>query len=232
MSSVRIEHKYLISYSQYLAIKINLQSCFGRQQDLKNCYPISSLYFDTPEQKYYYQKINGEHRHLKIRLRKYSKNFFKNSDQSIWLETKIKTGDRITKVREKLNSNCIDPYSVENWPLSNRPKILEERSIHRIFPFCLVYYNREAFENYFNRKKLRVTFDHDIACLPFSNRREQPRHIFHPFAGKKIIMEIKYENEHYPLFLKRIVQQFSLQRIYFSKYAESINFLIKNLNGC
>jgi len=223
MSSVRVEHKYLLTNEQYLALKRIVQFAFGPQNKLhQKPYPVLSLYYDTKAHEYFYQKINGEHRHIKIRLRKYTESFEDSSPA--WLESKIKIDDRITKVRQKHDYQT-KLKSPSSWDLSQRRDLLTERAIHHIQPSCYIAYKREAFETMLNTNKLRITFDHHITAFHVFENFEKRKNIFPIGSPKKILLEIKYNTSCYPIFLQDLLKQFSLKRVYFSKYAEGLNIL-------
>jgi hypothetical protein len=222
MSSVRVEHKYLLTTQQYLAIRGLVSNICGGNDSKLSTYPVTSLYYDTPNKEYFFQKVNGEHRHLKIRIRKYSKDF-EDSSKS-WLETKIKIDDRITKKRQGFDSKN-DIKKPKDWPLTTRHDLLIERAQHVIRPSCFISYDREAFEMLHKSNKLRITFDHNISAYKPNETRTHIHKIFSSYTHKKILLEIKYHKSEYPVFLQKLLHQFSLKRVYFSKYAEGFNFL-------
>jgi len=192
--------------------------------DMKfNHYPVCSLYFDTNDHEYFFQKINGEYKHIKIRLRKYTRNFFDNGP--LWLETKIKIEDRLTKKRQVIHGKARNYLSPENWSLMEREDLLRERAIYKLRPSCFIYYEREAFESFFDENKIRITFDENISSYSLLGKFESRKRVFSHKDDKSILMEIKLSKDQYPNFLKDLLQQFSLKRVYFSKYAEGLSII-------
>ena len=224
MSRARYEHKYLIENHKYLMIKKMIAPIFGQQQGDYHRYPVCSLYYDTPNLDYFYQKINGEYRHVKVRLRKYTRDFY--DDSSYWLETKTKVKERIVKRRSELSVSDIP--CPQDWPISQRLDLLVERAQYNISPSCFITYDREAFEFYYKSEKLRVTFDHNMSVTSPSGNIKRAMGILDVKNQHHVLMEIKYFEDSYPLFLKNLLAKISLKRIYFSKYAEGLNRL-KNI---
>ncbi len=216
MSAARYEHKYLLEYSKYAIIKGIISPIFNGSNNKFTKYNVNSLYYDTPNLDYFYQKINGEHRHVKVRLRTYNNNFF--DQDKYWLETKTKVKERIVKVRSELN----EIPNLENWLDLDRMDLLVERAKYKLKPSCFINYEREAFETIHQSEKLRITFDHNMTTSPATDAKLK-KYILKYKNKNQVLMEIKYYDNDYPQFLKNLLSNISLKRVYFSKYAEGLN---------
>ncbi|MGB0452486.1 MAG: polyphosphate polymerase domain-containing protein [Bacteriovoracaceae bacterium] len=224
--AVRYESKYLLNFDQYYALRRQVGFLLKPDTYTTKCggaYPITSLYFDTPDKEYFYQKINGELRHYKLRFRTYSKSFSLEKDE-IWLEQKIKIDDRQFKSRNplKVGTDIFDKDFLKNFDDAD---VSREFRTQKLRPSCFVYYEREAYEKYLDSKKLRVTFDHVLSSYPLGQKFEQRREFFEEPQRRRILMEIKYEEQFLPDFLKEILKSYSIKRDYFSKYAMGLTKL-------
>ncbi len=222
MSAARYEHKYLLEYSKYATIKGIISPIFSDSNNKFTKYNVNSLYYDTPNLDYFYQKINGEHRHVKVRLRTYNNNFY--DQEKYWLETKTKVKERIVKIRSEVN----EIPTPESWLSLNRMDLLVERAKYKLKPSCFINYEREAFEMFYNEEKLRITFDHNMTASPSSDDSFK-KYILDYKDKNQVLMEIKNHESNYPQFIKNILSSISLKRVYFSKYAEGLNRIRKIL---
>jgi SPX domain protein involved in polyphosphate accumulation len=64
-------------------------------------YPVISTYFDDEKLSDFYAKLDGHFSRKKIRIRSYSELYSKNTD--LFLERKIKTGQKVSKQRMLLS---------------------------------------------------------------------------------------------------------------------------------
>ena len=236
-SSVRFEHKYFINAAQYTVIQQILASLAGKQRKIVNtssnsispAYPVVSLYYDTDDFSYYLQKIEGEHRHIKVRARKYCNDFFDNSD--FFLEVKIKIGDRLAKARQKIagGKKLLAP---SEWHKLDFSDLNRENNLYLLKPKCFVEYEREVYEFFVENRRFRVTFDKNILAWPhreFKSLTGVSQKAFSKFEvlpysqSNRILMEVKHSIPEYPTFFQNTLGQFSIKRVYFSKYAASID---------
>lgn len=179
-------------------------------------YHIRSVYFDTPQNRYYYENENGADPREKFRIRIYN-----GSDKRILLECKQKERtmthkDSCTLSKEQcqdiLNGD-IPEYDFSNSLLN---RFLALRDEIQLQPKVIVVYSRTAFV--YGPGNVRITFDRNIGstsdCTRFFDD-ELPLRPILPTGNH--ILEIKYD-EFLPNFLYSVMSLGQLQQTAFSKY--------------
>ena len=185
-----------------------------------NGYWIRSLYFDTPDDKEYIEKIIGIEKRKKIRLRLYDV-----SDKKIKLEIKSKYNEYMQKETAVLTreeaGKLIDgdkSFLIDsgNTILS---KVYYYMSELYYMPVIVVDYYRDAFICDFNN--IRITFDRDItACSTDLDIFKKELHSFPVFDNTIIVMEVKY-NLFLPAWLKMVLSSIETMSTAISKYCYS-----------
>ena len=187
-------------------------------------YTIRSLYFDTPGDADYYEKLDGVDCRKKIRLRIYN-----GSDDVIKLELKAKEGDfqrkrSLTLSREEAEMMIDEDYLF----LLERPEQLAHAlytllSTRGYRPKCIVEYDRLAFMNEFN--DIRITFDMGLRAL------EDPTEFFEADAPlypvvdpSESTMEVKYNGFLFS-YIKQTLDIVNRPRVSSSKYVRARAFV-------
>lgn len=165
--STRVETKYLLNFAQYQYLKERFRLSFTRDPHCNERpqYPVFSRYYDTPQLRFFYDKIDGEFEHVKIRLRKYSINFL--DDKGIFLEAKMKEGQHQRKLRIKRDFD-VGLLDWNSWNEIEDPQIdyfLQITSQERLIPTCNVYYEREPYHIDVGGHVVRVNFDTNLLFL-------------------------------------------------------------------
>lgn len=217
----RIKPYYELKFFTTLKQAIELEKFIGRfcvpdPNAIDGFYEILSVYFDTPDLKFYQDKINGEFHKKKVRLRAY------RSDKGNWhsyaLEKKERNGNLVSKSRHALNLPDLKDFAENselNENLKKFPTLLK--------PTTTVFYRRKAWispENF----GLRFTFDHEFASF-------SPQ-LLNNFAGidlstlaimqnQPIIFEIKSYTG-IPQSIWQLLQNLQIEQISFSKYATAV----------
>lgn len=218
---VRYEFKYLLSMRSYFIIKGIVSEFMGSDKhSTERSYPVLSLYFDSADSEYYHQKIQGEHLHVKVRLRKYSDHFFDEASGFLEMKTSINSRQSKIRVPQKDMGRVMTP---DFWQSEVDLAFFKEYQLKRFTPKCFVHYRREAYEQEFEGgNKLRITFDHDVSAWPLNSCFEERQAIYGASCSHRVIMEIKYPQAQFPLWLQQLLQQFSLKREHISKYADGL----------
>ena len=192
-------------------------------------YTVKTLYLDSQDLKYYYQKLDGLKIRKKLRIRTYGE------DHSMaFLEIKRRYIDIVVKERAKYSASEIfglidecrenpmpDISSMHEKTGKLAGKFLYWIMKNRLQPTLLVMYEREAYIHPFAPYQ-RVTVDDDVRyylypCLDdlFHGRGvvflKQP-------AG---ILELKF-NDFMPVWMRRLEAEFDLRQMSISKYAFGI----------
>ncbi|MBS4539371.1 polyphosphate polymerase domain-containing protein [Clostridium sp. D2Q-11] len=215
----RHEIKYFINQIQAAELRLFLQ----QNMDLDpNCdetgsYWIRSLYFDTIDNKDYYEKIIGHNIRKKIRLRLYD-----IDSPSIKLEIKNKYDSYILK--ETVTMSRKDVHKLINGdssPLLNYNKATAKKVfsfMHRdlYLPKIIIDYDREAYIYPF--ENIRVTLDKNLAASFHSHDFFKDNKSMIPiFNSPILILEVKY-NHIIPIFFQNLLSNFEIQRSEISKY--------------
>ena len=191
-----------------------------------NFYQVNSLYFDSPNYACFWDKESGVAKRKKLRLRFYGESLTDNSH--VFIEIKRKHDALVTKDRLKLKAADCD-----NKNLTKRLKGLldldkENAFLHELIwfiksnslrPKLFITYKRKALVGK-RDSKLRVTFDYDIRTMRMNrldNRCKKLKSVF----PDGVVLEIKYNNV-LPAWLHKIICQYQLDRIAFSKYCNSL----------
>jgi len=238
----RHEEKYVLDFVTYFKILKELKVLFKGDSygDKTGKYKVISLYYDTTNLDFFWEKVDGEEIRSKLRLRTYVPNSpdkAKNSKKNpLFLEIKKKKNCNVFKKRinididfaEKFINNPFFDTKFINSLSENDKKALGEiaylKSKLALRPMLLVYYDRQAFVSKDNLN-VRVTFDTNIRYREKDlslRTRPSDKHILHPSLA---VMEIKYSN-YLPLAIVQILQKYKCESHPFSKYCNGINNLV------
>lgn len=127
--------------------------------------PILSQYYDSPDLRFYEEKLAGIALRNKVRLRVYSHRF--TPGQIAFLEIKHRLNDKVRKYRQKIEDFHPDLLDPRRWHFDD-PKMetafmtLLER--YRLRASAQTYYQREAYEGAVE-SDVRVTFDTNLIGL-------------------------------------------------------------------
>jgi hypothetical protein len=229
ISLYRNEIKYFIKYLDYLKLKEILANFLTTDSysQSKNGYWIRSLYFDTPDNKEYIEKIIGVEKRKKIRLRLYTL-----EDENIKLEIKNKYNNYMKKETAFISRKDAERLIAgdKSFLLDSRNKILNRvyyfMSEKYYLPVVIVDYYRDAFVGNFNN--IRITFDHDIsACITNFNIFKHELHTVPVFDSTTIVMEVKY-NFFLPTWLKMALSCINSVNSSISKYCFSREACVMN----
>lgn len=188
------------------------------------CYPVHSLYLDSPGFRLYRDTVEGAFSRYKLRARCY--NFA--AERSFFLEVKSRRGEAMTKSRaladiESTRSALLgvgDPDG--NKALGT---FLARRDDLRARPTTWITYDRAAYVGG-ERSLVRITFDSRVrAALPTPDLGEPPTWYDLPEVVGLVVLEIKYTGS-YPAWVAETVRRFNLTRSSMSKYKQGVDELI------
>lgn len=118
---------------------------------------VNSIYFDTIENDFLFDSINGLSKREKIRLRYY------NNYSDIHFERKIKNDIYGFKI-QKLNPNLT---TIDNNSLSQIALDVSDWVGHKVFPSSYIKYERYYYNNLNNN--IRITFDLNLQTKDLQN---------------------------------------------------------------
>jgi hypothetical protein len=226
----RFELKYLITLQQAERFKSGLQAYLVPDEHGKNNgrYTVSSLYYDSPGFRCYWEKLDGLKVRRKLRIRRYETGEVLTEETPVFLEIKQRV-DRVTQKRRAVLSYgdalrlCNDRQIPDHTP--DDEAIIEEIFVllwqYNLRPASIVRYDRQAFIGTDYDIGLRVTFDTSLSFQShWLHLHEQPSGLpmLHPGL---VVMEVKV-NERIPYWLTEMIAAHNLQLIRFSKYCRSI----------
>ncbi len=229
-ATARYELKYLVPEDCGAALASDLRQFLVHDPHATAAgghhYAVRSLYFDTPNIRFYYEKLNGDSCRFKVRIRRYET---PRANPSDWFfETKTKYHNACVKpprlsfsdtllrqhwhARGSIHLNeLLDRISL-GQPVSHQPAIwglpLE--------PKVLVVYEREPLVDP-RRSRFRVTLDSNLRArfsgdpyLPLGPADRIPL---------PLLMEVKFER-HIPFWLENLIRKYHLQMQSTSKYCQ------------
>ena len=175
-----------------------------------HAYDTTSLYCDTAQLDVFHRLGPGKRR--KHRLRRYGVSPW------IFLERKIKWGDRVKKRRTQvLDADLgllIDPLSDGDWTGAWFQRHLQRR---QLLPVCTIAYERIAFVGQSAEGPLRLTFDRNIRGTLTNAWRVDCLEDGMPILADQVICEFKYQSA-LPALFKEIIQALHLTPSPVSKY--------------
>lgn len=214
----RKEKKYLLDIACASMLRARLAGVLASDDhNGVNGYAVRSLYFDTLNNRDFYERLDGVDPRRKVRLRTYDP-----ASDFCMLELKQKQGDNQVKRSLALTANegreliagnydillrQTDPFAAEMYALM---------SINGYMPASVVEYNRMAFVA--QKNKTRITFDTNMRAseLNFnifdSNLALYP--VFDPF---NVVLEVKY-NGFLLSYIRDILNTVNKSEIAVSKY--------------
>ena len=215
----RHEIKYFINKTQAAELRLFLKRNMNvdPNTDARGSYWIRSLYFDTIDNKDYYEKIIGNNIRRKIRLRMYD-----ISSPTIKLEIKNKYNNYILKETATISRNdAAKLINGDSTPLLRYKKNTAKKVfalMHRDLycPKVIIDYDREAYLLPF--ENIRVTLDKNLyASFSYQDFFNNNKSMIPIFNRHHFILEVKY-NSMIPIFLQNALSNFEIKRSEISKY--------------
>lgn len=197
----------------------------------RQAYPVLSQYFDSPDLGSRTEKVEGEGRRVKFRLRAYGFDF--DGASRVYLEVKQRILDGMRKVREPVEIASLKgvPYLRDDGA---DLKSVELRSMIArrapLVPTAQTFYMREAFRALVD-PTIRVTFD---SWLMFLRPGERIDHRTPMRLGRRLlgddtfVLEVKMDlGTQIPSWLDAGLRAEGLGRRTFSKYVKSVDQLLR-----
>ncbi len=233
-SDLRYELKYLIRRSQMDALLPELANYVSPDAHggEHGRYPITSLYYDSPDHKAYWDKLDGHRNRRKVRVRVYG-NEQVAPETPAFVEVKERVNIRIRKRRVALpytQAIAFDDFDAlhdgdaanTDLPAQSAAVLQEVYYLYRTLqlrPTCVVHYDRMALEGRDYYADLRVTFDtnvrgraHDLSLLSTGHAADQLL-----LSPDHVILEVK-ANQTVPLWMVRMLSRHACTYYRISKY--------------
>jgi len=195
-----------------------------------NNYTVRSIYFDSEDLRFYFDKLDSVRVRKKLRVRTYN---LADDAAPAFLEIKRKIGRRGLKERLMLDIGEVDGAIGAEDVEEVLPGLsfLSRKVLDRfrfnlrtrdMSPVVLVVYEREAFIGREN-ERYRVTFDQNIRSL-INPQMEQMfvENELRQFEEEYFVLEMKFD-ERMPRWMTRVVRDLDLQSQSYSKYEYGID---------
>ncbi|PKO05058.1 MAG: vacuolar transporter [Chloroflexi bacterium HGW-Chloroflexi-3] len=228
----RFELKYLITMKKAEEIRKTLHDYLQPDEhgNGNGHYSITSLYYDSPDYRCYWEKMDGVRYRRKLRIRNYDSNGEVTADSPVFVEIKQRI-DRVTQKRRIIlpYNDAITLCNLRQLPaeLSNKDneiyKEIQSFTWHyNLRPVSIVHYQRQAFVGGDFDLGLRITFDTNMVSQTYPLRINDLTQTSLMFNPDQVIMEIKV-NERIPYWLTEMVASYNLRMVRVSKYCRSID---------
>lgn len=226
----RFELKYVLSLEQVKRLKKDLKNYVVPDKHWNWwAYILSSLYYDTKDYGFYWEKIEWLKFRRKLRIRRYVTNESLDDNSIVYVEIKQRV-DRVTQKRRvpmkyKEALRLIHDKQIPNWYSPNDTEVINEIlnlvETYNLEPSAITTYKREAFFWTDADIWLRITFDTDIGFkqkdLDLANAN--PEWLMIP--AKFCILEIK-ANEKIPYWITELVANHGIKLVRVSKYCQAL----------
>ncbi|WEH12827.1 polyphosphate polymerase domain-containing protein [Streptomyces sp. VNUA24] len=226
----RFELKYLVPVEQAADIRDELAERMDR--DLHSPvggYGVWSLYYDTPQLRFYWEKIEGLKFRRKLRIRHYGNLDGVTEESPVCVEIKQRVNRvtqkrRITLPYEVARRLCDGREMVEHSPKESAfiQEVLELIVRLNLQPTAITGYQREALVGRDADTGLRVTFDRRVRGrdrdFHFGISTPENRFTIPPHLS---VMEIKV-NERTPHWITDLAARRNLNLVRISKYVQSV----------
>lgn len=234
----RYEIKYLVAPERLPEIDAVLGEALRRDVNgvHEGGYYVHSIYFDSPDYRYYREKIEGDLVRVKPRLRSY-RTSLDGPPTGIFLELKGRYDRIVHKRRVSIDRLLAErllyqtPVHPNGWAAES-PVLSEFQYLSHRFqlrPCVSVLYHRTA---YFGAywPNLRMTFDRIVLCSPATSLNAASEDFAQIIPCGQTVMEVKY-NDKLPRFILSQLYSLGLQQRTFSKYATSLERCFRGLDG-
>jgi SPX domain protein involved in polyphosphate accumulation len=195
----------------------------------ENKYTVRSIYFDTPELDFYYEKLDGIKIRKKLRIRTYNE-----MNDFAFLEIKRKFVNCVAKERSKLPFMVIERLintpedSVIEYPQDDyNSRLVSGKFVYNLLkkgllPILLVVYEREAYIGLAEDRE-RLTIDTDVRAIAEPDLGDiLNNNDFVPTIKDVSVLELKFDDK-MPQWMKNLVAEFDLTKESISKYCLGID---------
>ncbi len=225
----RYEIKYLIETKRIPEVRRAIDGFFGQDSNAgaDGSYINHSIYFDSPNYRFYREKREGELVRIKPRIRLYRATE-DAPPTAIYLELKARYDRIVAKRRAPIDQELAErllrpgPLDLTNREIENSViaefKYLCDR--YALRPCVTVLYSRTALNGLYHQN-LRFTFDRLIRCSLMTELNNSTDALIEALPASKSILELKYNNQISELLLHKL-HSLGLQQQTFSKYAIAI----------
>ena len=214
---MRHEEKFICPERQLQLIEHRLRAVMPSDINQKgDDYRIRSLYFDTADDRFYRESLDGVDKRHKYRIR-----FYNMNEDLFRLERKDTVGKLKQKSSAKLGKDTVRSLVCGNTFSEPEDDILKEvyvlQQTEGLHPIAIVDYRRTAFT--YPLGNVRITLDRDISCsYRIEDFLDEQALLYPVMPYKKHVLEVKYDKI-LPGFISSILDAGDLEQVSFSKYS-------------
>lgn len=232
----RYEQKYIVDEQQFqiiypLLLEYMKEDSYTRKNGF---YPINNIYFDTVDDDLIQTSINKPAYKEKLRMRSYGP---KNDEDTVFLEIKKKIKPIVTKRRITLPLKEAYDYTLRGIHPGKKdyinPYVMNELDVfmkrYDLMPKVYLSYERKALAGR-EDSKLRVTFDQNILARRYDLDLRKGAYGDRVLPEGYWLMEIKI-SQAMPLWLTRLLSEYKIYPVSFSKYGTEYRKYVKNKKG-
>jgi len=227
----RFELKYILTLKQAELFKNALRAYLGADEHGNGSgrYALTSLYYDSPDYRCYWEKVDGIKFRRKLRIRCYENDQPLTDETPVFVEIKQRL-DRVTQKRRVLlpYAAALRLCNQRELPGQSAPAdqpVLDEVYAflwqYNLRPASIVRYERQAFIGSDYDIGLRVTFDTSLTYQVQPLLLHEAPNALPMLPADYVVMEIKV-NERVPYWLTELAAAYNLQVVRMSKYCRSI----------
>ncbi len=232
----RFELKYLLTLKQTQEVKESLCRYMNQDEngDQAGRYSISSLYYDSPNYRSYWEKENGVRYRRKLRIRHYVNGEDLSEISPVFVEIKGRIDQVTQKRRVKLpyidalrlcNDRQIPVCESADQPIIDEVFFLLWQQ--NLLPANIIRYDRQAFNGTIYDAGLRVTFDTALSLQTHPLHLHGEPSSLPILSPNRVIMEIKV-NERIPYWLTDLIAAHNLQLSRISKYCLGVEVAMEH----
>jgi SPX domain protein involved in polyphosphate accumulation len=233
MNTIRKFNRFELKYLLPLAVAQELKGELAKymQRDLygkEGKYELSSLYYDSDDYRFYWEKIEGIKFRRKLRIRAYLDENPLSEESRVFLEIKQRVDRVIQKRRMPIkygeallfcNHGVIPKHEDCDQDLIDEVGCMLH--LYQLKPAVITTYDRHAFIGSDYDLGLRITFDTNIKFafrdLNMANKNSDGFMI----PSNYVIMEIK-TNERIPYWITEMISAHNFRLIRVSKYCQGL----------
>jgi hypothetical protein len=179
-------------------------------------YGVVSLYLDTDTHDVYHRR--GSYGRSKYRIRHYE------SDESAFLERKLRTKLRLTKRRTRIPLEVVSSLRLDDAdPTHPGYWFFRRVRLRRLHPVCVIRYARTARMAETPEGPVRMTLDAAVVASP-TNLVTLAASPARPLVDGQMILELKYAGV-FPRIFRDLVDEFGLTPRPASKYRFAVQTL-------
>jgi hypothetical protein len=226
----RYELKYLLDHESAREVIERLKDYMSPDAygDKQGSYNLTSLYYDTENFRFYWEKVEGIKFRRKLRIRLYESTKKVTDKTKVFVEIKQRL-NRVTQKRRVVltfkeamdfcNDLKIPKVGKDDLPVIE--EMIHLLKTHDLKPQCITSYQRQAFVGDEKDPGLRVTFDTNLRYRKEDLDLSSKKMGDFMLPADRCVMEVKV-NDRIPYWLTEFVADHNIKLMRISKYCTAL----------